>query len=355
LAKLSEKQLAKYRALDREAFDFSEAGVAAFFERAAAQGYNLDTTGFLQHPGFFQAPHRRSGEGVDIALVGSPLDLGAIGLAGARHGPKAVREWSRNYGPINDATGNIPFKQCSVVDYGDVEWSATDLQVRLDDIYRVFLELGKAGCHTLNCGGEHTTTFGCLKGLSEAHDDSFGVIHVDAHCDTMASWGGDRVNDGSIFRQAVLHGFIDPERTVQIGIRGRSNFLWEFSHDAGMTVITADEVYEKGTEYVIAKAREVVGGGKAYFSLDVDALDSSVMMGTTGPEPFGLSPRQVRDLILGVRGLDFVGADMVELNPNRDTDGKSGHLAAALFFELLCLLADSRCDRRACGSTTWTD
>ena len=89
MAKLTEEQLAKYRAMDREAFDFADQRVTAFFARAADQGYNLDTTGFLQHPGFFQAPHRRSGEGVDIAMVGSPLDLGAIGLAGARHGPQS--------------------------------------------------------------------------------------------------------------------------------------------------------------------------------------------------------------------------------------------------------------------------
>ncbi len=158
----------------------------------------------------------------------------------------------------------------------------------------------------------------------------------------MASWGGDVVNDGSVFRQAVLNGIIDPERTVQIGIRGRSNFLWEFAHDSGMTVITSDEVFEKGTQYVIDKAREIVGQEKTYFSFDVDGLDSNYMMGTTGPEPFGLTPRQARDIIHGSRGLNIIGADLVEYNPNRDPDGKSGHLAAAIYFELLCLLADSR-------------
>ena len=354
MTKLSDEQLAKYRAMDREAFDFADQAVANFFIRAAEQGYSLDTTGFLQHPGFFQAPYRRSGDGADIAMVGSPLDLGAIGLAGTRHGPQAVRQYSRNYGPVNDRSGNIPFEQCSVIDYGDVEWSATDLQVRLEDIYQVFLELGKAGCYTLNCGGEHTTTFGALKGLSEAHNDSFAVIHIDAHSDTMASWGGDKVNDGSVFRQAVLHGFIDPEKTVQIGIRGRSNFLWEFAHDSGMTVIYADEVFEKGTDYVIAKAREIVGDSKTYFSFDVDGLDSNHMMGTTGPEPFGLTPRQVREIIFGARGLHIIGADMVETNPNRDTDGKSSHVAAALFFELLCLLADTRAEREKTSQTSWS-
>jgi len=344
VAKLSAERLAALRKHDKEAFDFADESVAKFFGRAVAEGYSLHTTGFLAHPGFFQAPHRReASEEIDIAMVGCPLDLGAIGLAGARHGPKALREGSRNYGPVNDATGAIPFDQCSVVDYGDVEWSRTDLATRVsEDIADVFQELGAANIATLSCGGEHTTTYGVLKGLATAHNDSFGLVHIDAHCDTMAVWGGDRINDGSVFRQAVLDGYIDPERTVQIGIRGRANFLWEFSHDTGMTVISADEVFEKGTQYVIDKAREIVGEEKAYFSFDVDGLDSSIMMGTTGPEPFGLTGRQAREIIHGVRGLNFIGADLVELNPNRDPDGYCAHLAAAIFFELLSLLADSR-------------
>lgn len=344
MTRVSDEKLAEFRRHDREAFDFGDEKIAAFFARAAADGYSLDTTGFLAHPGFFQAPHRReASDDNDIAIVGCPLDLGAIGLSGARHGPKAIRDGSRNYGPVNDVTGAIPFEQCSVIDYGDVEWSKTDLETRVsEDIASTFQALAAAGNATLSCGGEHTTTFGVLKGLSAAHDDSFGLVHIDAHCDTMAVWGGDRINDGSVFRQAVLNGYVNPERTVQIGIRGRANFLWEFSHDTGMTVISADEVFEKGTQYVIDKCRDIVGREKAYFSLDVDGLDSSVMMGTTGPEPFGLMPRQVRDIVHGVRGIPFIGADIVELNPNRDPNGYNAHLAAALFFELLCLMADSK-------------
>ena len=121
-----------------------------------------------------------------------------------------------------------------------------------------------------------------------------------------------------------------------------------------MTVISADEVFERGTQYVIDKAHEIVGQDKTYLSLDIDSLDSSYLMGTTGPEPFGLNPRQVRDIILGARGLNIIGADMVELNPVRDTDGQSAHVAAALFFELLCLLCDSRAKRQPCSATRWT-
>ena len=345
MAKMSEERLAHYRTLDRPAFDFKDRAIAAFFERAAIEGYSLDTTGFLANPGFFQAPHKReASQEIDIAMVGCPLDLGAIGLSGARHGPKALREGSRNYGPVNDASRNIPFEQCNIVDYGDVDWSETSLETRVcEDIAQTFEALSSAGISTLSCGGEHTTSYGVLKGLSAGHgNEAFGLVHIDAHCDTMAVWGGDRINDGSVFRQAVLDGYIDPAKTVQIGIRGRANFLWEFSHDTGMTVISADEVFEKGTQYVIDKAREIVGDDKAYFSFDVDGLDSSIMMGTTGPEPFGLTGRQAREIIHGVRGLNFIGADLVELNPNRDPNGYCAHLAAAIFFELLCLLADSR-------------
>ena len=132
MAKLSADRLAELRKHDKEAFDFADNAVAKFFGRAAEEGYSLDTTGFLAHPGFFQAPHRReASEEIDIAMVGCPLDLGAIGLAGARHGPKALREGSRNYGPINDVTGAIPFEQCSIIDFGDVEWSKTDLETRV--------------------------------------------------------------------------------------------------------------------------------------------------------------------------------------------------------------------------------
>lgn len=343
MAKVSAERLARYKALDAAAFDFKDKPVKAFFERAMAQGYNLDPEAFHLHQGFFQAPHVQQPDGADIAMFGCPCDLGAIGLGGTRHGPRAVRERSRFFGPYNDATGHIPFEQCQIIDFGDVEWSSAQLGVRVEeDIYQHAKRAAEAGAYTLSCGGEHTTSFGVLKALSEVHNDSFSLIHIDAHSDTMATWGGDAVNDGSVFRQAVLHGFIDPERTIQIGVRGRSDILWEFSKESGMTVISADEVFEKGMAYVMDKVREIVGQEKTYFSFDVDGLDSSYMMGTTGPEPFGLTPRQVRDIILASREFNIIGADMVELNPNRDQNQMATHVATGLFFELLSLLADCR-------------
>lgn len=356
MRRMNEADLERLRALDTPAFEFSNNDLNAFFERAIPAGYVLDSSAFRAQPGFFQAPYRKDLDGVDIAIVGSPLDLGAIGLSGARHGPEACRKASTNNGPMHDVTGKIPFNQASIIDYGDIEWSATRLDQRVtEDIADTFRLLAQAGVRTLNCGGEHTTSFGALKGLSEGRGgEAFGLLHIDAHSDTMAVWGGDTINDGSVFRQAVLNGFIDPERCVQIGIRGYANFLWEFAHDSGMTVISADEVFDKGTNWVMDKAQEVIGTDPAYLTFDVDSLDSSHMMGTTGPAAFGLTPRQVRSMILRARALNVVGADMVELNPNRDVNGYCSHVAAALFWELLCLLADNMDQRgETKGITLW--
>jgi len=110
-----------------------------------------------------------------------------------------------------------------------------------------------------------------------------------------------------LFRQAVLDGVLDPRRTIQIGIRGNSEYLWEFSYASGMTVIHAEEVGELGIRAVINKIREVVGNGPTYLSFDVDALDPAFAPGTGTPEVGGLSSAQVlavfRDWISSVATL----------------------------------------------------
>jgi len=345
MAKMPKERLEKYRALDKEALNYVNERMTRFISRASKAGVTFDTAGYYPQSGFFQAPHKQDLSDVDISIVGSPLDLGVIGCVGTRHGPEGIREMShRTGGMMHERSAEVPLEMCNIIDYGDVSWSATHLAARLDDIACVFETLGKAGVSTLNCGGEHTTSYGVLKGLSKAYEDeAFSLIHIDAHCDTMASWGGDVVNDGSVFRQAVLQGFIDPEKTVQIGMHGRCDFLWDFSRATDMLIITADEVFENGVSYVMDKIRERIGvQDKTYFSFDVDGLCSTEMMATAGPEPFGLTPRQVRDIIYRSREFNIIGADMVEFNPNRDPNQGDTMLATGLFWELCSMLSHVR-------------
>jgi agmatinase len=287
-------------------------------------------------------------------MVGVPMDTSAPLYAGTRHGPEAVRKWSHNQGPVHNVTRTIPFDTCNIVDMGDVKFTDINHMGRLDDIYNTFKEIFDKDIVPLTVGGEHTMTYPILK--ARGSDDPVGLIHIDAHCDTTGSLGDDstEVHDGNCFRVAACEGLIDPERTIQIGIRGASTVLWEFSHASGMRVVSAEEFQERGVQEIIKEARKIIGDGPCYLTLDVDGIDPTDMPGTGVPEPFGLTGREVRDFIRGMSGLNLVGADIAEICPARDPTEISANLGAGLMFEMLCLLSDARSERTGkIKQTSW--
>ena len=164
------------------------------------------------------------------------------------------------------------------------------------------------------------------------------MIHIDAHCDTAGPYEGAKFQHGGPFRLAVLDGVLDPERTIQIGIRGGAEYLWEFSYESGMTVIHAEEVPGIGMQALIEKARSVVGDGPTYLSFDIDSVDPGFAPGTGTPEVGGLTPREVLELLRGLKGIDFVGGDVVEVAPQYDATTNTAHVAAQVLFTILCLM-----------------
>ena len=172
------------------------------------------------------------------------------------------------------------------------------------------------------------------------------MVHIDAHCDTGAPFEGSKFHHGGPFRQAVLAGVLDPERTVQVGIRGGAEFLWEFSYASGMTVIHAEELMHLGIARTIERIRMVVGEGPAYVSFDIDGLDPAFAPGTGTPEIGGLSTREAAELLRGCAGLNIVGGDVVEVAPQCDATTNTAQAAAQMLFEILALLVLAR-KRRA--------
>ena len=168
------------------------------------------------------------------------------------------------------------------------------------------------------------------------------MVHIDAHCDTAGPYEGSKFHHGAPFREAVLAGVLDPERTLQIGIRGGAEYLWEFSFASGMTVIHAEEVAAWGVAEVVAKARAVVGDGPTYVSFDVDSLDPAFAPGTGTPEVGGLLPREALQILRGLAGVAIVGGDVVEVAPQYDPTTNTAQVAAQVLFQLLCLVALKR-------------
>jgi agmatinase len=283
--------------------------------------------------------------GLDVALVGVPMDLGVTNRPGARFGPRAVRAVER-IGPYNHALAVVPQAECAAADIGDVPMrSRFSLDSSIADIAEFYRRIGAAGVRPLSVGGDHSVTFPILAALGAARP--LGLVHIDAHCDTMGEFDGSKFHHGGPFRQAVLAGALDPERTVQIGIRGPAEILWGFSYESGMTVLHIEDVDRLGTQGVIERARQVVGDGPTYVSFDVDGLDPAFAPGTGTPETGGLTPREAQAILHGLDGLDIVGGDVVEIAPQYDATGNTAMIGAQLLFEIFSLIVrGSRFTRR---------
>ncbi len=282
------------------------------------------------------APDLPDFAGLDVALVGVPMDLGVTNRAGARFGPRAVREVER-IGPYNHALAVAPKGECNVADIGDVPLrSRFSLGDSIEDIAAFYARIQAAGVRPVSVGGDHSVTFPILKSLGA--ERPVGLVHIDAHCDTMGEIEGSKFHHGGPFRQAVLAGALDPERTIQIGIRGPAEIFWGFSYESGMTVLHIEDVDRLGIAGVVEKARAVVGDGPTYISFDVDGLDPAFTPGTGTPEAGGLTPREAQAILHGLKGLDIIGGDVVEVAPQYDATSNTAMVGAQMLFEIFSLV-----------------
>ena len=274
--------------------------------------------------------------GLDVGLIGVPMDLGVTNRNGSRFGPRALRTIER-VGPYNHVLKTMPTHEIRVADIGDVPFrSRFDLQTCHEDIEATAAKIVAAAVLPLFVGGDHSISLPTLRALGRKQP--VGMIHIDAHCDTSGPFDGCKFHHGGPFRQAVLDGVLDPERTIQIGIRGSSEYLWEFSYESGMSVIHAEEIPALGVDEIVKRAKAVVGDGPTYVSFDIDSLDPAFAPGTGTPEIGGLTTREAQAILRGLAGIHMIGGDVVEVAPQYDATTNTAHAGAQMLFELLSLV-----------------
>lgn len=298
---------------------------------------------FAGIPSFMRLPHvgldhARIDE-VEIGLIGVPWDAGTTNRPGPRHGPRQIRDMSTMIRAENDATGIRPFEARNCADMGDVGPNPADLMDSLDRITRFYDQVRERGIKPMTAGGDHLSSLPILRAM--ARDGALGMVHFDSHTDLFHSYFDGRMfTHGTPFRRAVEEGLLDPKRVVQIGIRGTmyDREDRDFADSVGIRVIPIAEFHARGVADVMAEAREIVGSQPTYVSYDIDFVDPAFAPGTGTPEVGGPNSWQALEVVRALKGVDIVGADLVEVSPPFDQSGGTAYLAASIMFELLCVM-----------------
>lgn len=292
---------------------------------------------------FMRLPVVASPAGLDVALYGIPWDGGTTNRAGARHGPREIRNLSSLMRSGHHVTGLEPFSVVKAADIGDVSVNPIDLLDSLKRIEAGVATIVAAGAIPLGAGGDHLSTLPVLRAVAKHRP--VGLIHFDAHSDTNDTYFGDNpYTHGTPFRRAIEEGLIDPKRFVQIGIRGsiydRDEHAWAKAQ--GVRIVYMEEFVERGPVAVIEEAKAIVGSDPTYVTFDVDSLDPSMAPGTGTPEIGGITTREAQLMLRRLESVDIVGADVVEVAPPFDVQGMTALVGATMMFELLCVIAARR-------------
>lgn len=284
-------------------------------------------------------PTAETAENLDACFVGIPMDIGASHRSGTRFGPRQIRAESAMLRPYNMATRVSPFESLQIADVGDIAINTFDLKRSVEIIEKGIDDILQYDCVPISLGGDHTLTLPILRAMAKKHGP-VGLVHVDAHADVNEHMFGEAIAHGTPFRRAVEEGLLDTSRVIQIGLRGTGyaddDFDWP--RQQGFRVVQAEECWHKSLTPLMQEVRAQMGDGPVYLTFDIDSLDPAYAPGTGTLEIGGLTTVQALEIIRGLKGVNLVGADLVEVSPPYDQAGTTALIAANLLYEMLCVL-----------------
>jgi agmatinase len=276
----------------------------------------------------------------DVAVVGVPFDTGVSFRPGARFGANHVREASRLLRPYNPAQDTSPFENLQVADAGDMAVNPFNINEAIETIQENALDLTKTGAKLLTLGGDHTIALPLLRAAAERAGQPVAMLHFDAHLDTWDSYFGAEYTHGTPFRRAVEEGILDTEAISHVGTRGPLYGKRDLEDDRrfGFGIVTSSDVFRQGVDEVVAKLRDRIGSRPLYISVDIDVLDPAHAPGTGTPEAGGMTSRELLEILRGMRGLNLVGADVVEVAPAYDHADITAVAASHVAYDLITLM-----------------
>ena len=292
---------------------------------------------------FMRLPHTKNLEGVDFAIIGVPSDAGASFRTGQRDGPAAIRKVSSLLRHHNPVLRISPFDHLSGIDYGDLPVVPGYIEEGYKRIEEALLPIINAGVIPIVLGGDHAITLPELRAVAKKHGP-VSLVHFDSHSDTVEEYFGKPYNHGTPFRRAVEEKLLDVNHSIQIGLRGSiySERHLEIPKELGFEIITTEEIRAFGISKTIEKIRNRVENTKVFVTFDIDFVDPAYAPGTGTPEVGGFNSSETIEMIRGLKGLNFIGFDLVEVLPAFDPSEITSLLASNIIYEFISLLALNR-------------
>jgi agmatinase len=286
------------------------------FQRWASVGEKPDYAGLLTFAGVPYTQDAAHLEGVDVAIVGAPMDDLVSDRPGTRFGPRAIRAASSPPGPELE-TAVDAISELRIVDFGDAPVLPADPVHSHAAIEATVAQVLAAGAIPVIIGGDHSISEPDVRACAAAHGP-VGLVHFDTHTDTGAEVFGVELSHGTIMHRLVEAGHVDSQRYAQVGLRGywpgETEFAWQT--EQGITSLFMHDVRDLGIKEVVRRAVDAVGPGPVFLTVDIDVLDPAFAPGTGTPEPGGMT---TAELLWAVREvavqLEVIGADMVEVIP----------------------------------------
>jgi len=288
---------------------------------------------------FMRLPEAKTAAGLNVGFIGIPMDIGTSYRSGTRFGPKQLRQESAMIRPYSIQTGAAPFDALHCADLGDVAINTFNLRESIRIITETYDAHLKHDFIPMTLGGDHTLTLPVLRAIAKKHGP-VALVHVDAHADVNDLMFGERETHGTVFRRAYEEGLIVPGKVWQVGLRGTGYTADDFNEPRGwgFNLRLAADLWHQPLGPLAAEIKASIGTHPTYFTYDIDSLDPAYAPGTGTPEIGGLTTPQAMQLIRGLRGLNIVGGDLVEVSPPYDPSGNTALTGANILFEMLCIL-----------------
>jgi agmatinase len=276
----------------------------------------------------------------DIAVVGVPFDSGVSYRPGARFGPAAVREASRLLRPYHPDLDVSPFAAKQVVDAGDIAVNPFNIGEAIETLQQEAEALQANGTRLVTVGGDHTIALPLLRAAAKKHGP-VALLHFDAHLDTWDTYFGEPYTHGTPFRRASEEGILDTSALSHVGTRGPLYGKRDLEEDRrlGFGIVTSGDVLRRGVAETVDALRQRIGDRPLYVSVDIDVLDPAHAPGTGTPEAGGMTSRELLEILRGLRDLNLIGADVVELAPAYDHAEITAIAASHVAYDLVSLLS----------------